>query len=224
MNCEQIRTLMMDYLYDELSKEDHETFNAHLDQCRECREEMESLKTTSGILQQWKGVESEIRVIAVKERSFTFAKFKEFLNDGFFRPKKLAIGFACAFSAIFLFLALANTEISISNGNFKMRMSLFDGSEQLAHSGIANSSQAVEELLRENLQLTRSLIEQSEARQRQELAYVLSSFKEDIDLQRYQDLSLIKYGLKELQKNTYQKMEQIDSTLTEFVRPADIRY
>ena len=67
MDCEQIRTLMMDYLYDELSKDERETFISHIEQCNECRTEVESLKATSGILQQWGEVENDIRVIAVKE-------------------------------------------------------------------------------------------------------------------------------------------------------------
>lgn len=223
MNCEQIRTLIIDYLYNELSKEDRKAFNIHLDKCRECTEEVESLKTTSGILRNWKDVESDIRVVLVKEKSFSFSKFKEIIINPMLRPKRLAVGFTCAFLALFLFLALANTEISVSNGNFSMRMSLFDQREQQNRSDPANSSQLVEELVRENFQLTRSLIEQSEIRQRQELAYVLSSFKKDIDQQRYQDLNLIRYGFDDLQKNTYRQMRQIDSTLNEFIRPADIR-
>ena len=219
--CEQIRTLMMDYLYDELSKNDREAFIAHLDQCNECREEVESLKVTSGILQQWGEVESDIRLIAVKERSSSFATFKKFLGNGLFRPKKLAFGFGCAFLAVFLLLALANTEISVNNGNFNMRMSFFERPEQQVNSDIANSSQLLQELVRENFQLTSSLIEQSEAKQRQELVYVLSSFKKDIDQQRYQDLSMIQYGFRDMQKNTYR---QIDNTINKIIRPADINY
>jgi hypothetical protein len=189
--------------------------------CKDCSEEIESLKITSGILQQWGEVESNIRVIAVKENSSSFMRFKEFLNSSLFMPKRMAAGFACAFLGIFLFLALANTEISVNNGNFNMRMSFFSHSEQQVNTDIAGSGKLVEELVRENLMLTSSLIEQSEKRQRQELAYVLSSFKKDIDLQRYQDLNLIQYGFKDLQRNTYQ---QIDNTLNKIIHPANINY
>lgn len=224
MNCEQIRALMMDYLYDELSKEDREEFILHLDQCDECREEMESLKSTSGILQQWGEVKDDIRVIAVKEKSSSSGKFREFFSSGVFMPKKVAVGFACAFTAIFLLLALANTEISINNGNFNMRMGFFNHTEQRTSTGIAGSIPLVEELVRENFQLTRSLIAESEDKQRRELAYVLSSFKKDIDQQRYQDLNLIKYGFEDIQKNTYKQMRQIDNTINELIQPADIKY
>lgn len=224
MKCDQIHTLMMDYLYDELSKEELEAFESHLSQCKECREEIESLRTTSGILQQWGEAEHDIRVIAIKERSSSSGKLKEFFSKGVFRPKKLTYGFACALSVVFLLLALVNTEISINNGNFNMRISFFKRPDSQVNTDIVKSSQLVEELVRENFQLTSSLIEQSEARQRQELAYVLSSFKKDIDQQRYQDLNLIQYGFKDLEKNTYQQMRQIDNTLNEIIRPADISY
>lgn len=224
MKCEQIRAVMMDYLYDELSNKDCEAFITHLDQCDECRKEVESLKTTSGILQQWEDVEHDIRLIVVKEKTFSFDKFKEFLNNHLLKPKKLALGFAGAFSVVFLFLALANTEISMNNGNFNMRMGFFDRHEKQVNTGIANSSQLVEDLVRENFLLTRSLIEQSEARQQQELAFVLSSFKKGVDLQRYQDLKLIQYGLKDFQKNTYLQFREIDNTLNVLSRSADIKY
>ena len=224
MNCEQIRTLMMDYLYDELSNEDREEFISHLDQCKECNMEAESLKTTTGILQQWGEIEDDIRVIAVKEKSPSSGKLREFLRNGVFMPKKMAAGFACAFAAILLFLALVNTEISINNGNFNMRMSFFNRPEQQVNKDIAGSSPLVEELVRENFQLTRSLIAESEEKQRNELAYILSAFKKDIDQQRYQDLNLIKYGFNDLQKNTYRQIQQIDNTINELIQPADLKY
>ena len=224
MKCERIHTLMMDYLYDELSKEDKEAFISHLEECNECRKEVESLKNTSGILQQWRETEPDINIIAVKEKPSSFKVFKDFIGNNVFRPKKLAAGFACAFLAIFLFLALANTEISVNNGNFNMRMSLFDHTEKKGNEDIEKSGQLVEELVRENFQLTRSLIEQSEVKQRQELAYVLSSFKKDIDQQRYEDLNLIRYGFKDIQKNTYRQISEIDNTLNQIIRPANISY
>ena len=223
MDCEQIRALMMDYLYDELSKVDREVFDSHLVRCSGCREEIESLITTSSLLQRWGEVESDIRVIAVREKYSILSKLKEFFNYSFIRRRKLVYGFVCAFTAIFLLLALSNTEISRNDGNFNMRMSFFNRPEQQAYTDIANSSPLVEELVRENFQLTRSLIAQSEEKQRNELAYVLSAFKKDIDEQRYQDLNLIKYGFNDLQKNTYQQIRQIDNTLNELILPADLK-
>lgn len=224
MKCEQIHTLMMDYLYDELLKEDLEEFDSHLARCNECREEVESLKTTSGILQKWGDVEPDIRLIVVKDKSSSFERFKEIFKRRLFKPRRLVFGFACAFSVIFIFLALANTEISINNGNFNMRLSFFNRPEGKVNTDIINSSQLLKELLRENLQLTTSLIAQSEAKQRQELAYMLTSFKKDIDQQRNQDMNLIGYGLNDFQKNTYQQIRKIDNTLNKLIRPADIKY
>lgn len=222
--CEQIRTLMMDYLYDELSKDEREAFISHIEQCNECREEVESLKTTSGVLQQWGEVENDIRVIAVKEKSASFIRIKEFIKNHFLKPKKLAFGFTGAFAVVFLFLVLTNTEISINDGKFNMRMSLFDQPEQKTNIDFSDTNQLVAALIRENLQLTHTLIKQSEKRQRQELTYILLSFKKEIDEQRYQDLNLIQYGFKDLETNTYYQIKNIDSTLNKLIHPADIRY
>ena len=221
--CEEIRSLMMDYIYDEMSEEERKVFELHLSGCSLCWAEVESLRKTSGILCEWIEPEPDIRVIVVKERSPFSERFKDTFGSVFFRPKRLVFGSVYALVAIFLFLSLANTEISLNNGNFSMRMSLIKSSKPAqTEEAPGKTNLLVEELVRENYQLTRALIEQSEARQEQKLAYVLSSFKKELDEERYHDLNLVQYGFKELQKNTYQQVQEIDGALNRLIRPANI--
>lgn len=222
--CEDIRALMMDYIYGEMSEEEARFFELHLTRCPECRAEVESLKKTSGILGEWVEPEPDIRVIAVKERGSFFGKVAGSFINGFLNPKRLAFGGVGVLLAIFLFLSITNTEISLNNGNFSMRMGSFNPGES-AHK-VAETDKTgllVEELVRENFRLTSALIEQSEARQKQELLYVLSAFKKELDEERLQDLSLIQYGFRDIQKNTYQQMQEMDA-LKGLIRPADISY
>jgi len=222
--CEEIRSLMMDYIYDEMTEEERKVFELHLSGCPECRAEVVSLKKTSGILGEWVEPEPDIRVIAVKERSSISERFKDTFGSVFFRPKRLVFGSVYALVAIFLILSLANTEISINNGNFSMSMSLMKSSKAPQTEGApVKTNLLVEELVRENYQLTRALIEESEVRQEQKLAYVLSSFKKGLDEERYQDLNLVQYGFTELQRNTYQQVREIDGALKGLIRPAHIQ-
>jgi len=222
--CEEIRALMMDYIYDEMSETDRKAFEFHIAGCPECRAEVESLKKTAGILSEWVEPEPDIRVIAVKERSPFSERIKAIFGSGFFMPKRLVFGGVYALLAFFLFLSLANTEISFNNGNFSMRMGFMKPSKtDHLGEGQAKTNLAVEELVRENYQLTRELIAQSEARQKQELAYVFSSFKKELDEQRFHDLNLVQYGFTELQKNTYRQVQEIDGALNRLIRPAYIQ-
>lgn len=222
--CEEIRSLMMDYIYDEISEADSNAFELHLSECPECRAEVESLKRTSCILGEWVEPEPDIRVIAVKEKPSAYLKLKELISNWVSRPKKLAYGFAYTFTAVFLLIAFANTEISLNNGVFNMRMGFFDRSEQQGNTGDENPSPLVGELLRQNFQLTTSLLEQSEEKQRKEIAYLLTTLKTALDQQRYQDLLTIQYELKNIQKTTHQQISQIDRVLSRMINPAEIRY
>jgi hypothetical protein len=223
INCKDIRAMLMDYIYDEISETDREAFELHLTGCTECRKEVESLTSTSGLLKKWVEPEPDIRVIAVKEKSQSNGKYTGLFRNLFSCPNRFVFGSAFALLFIFMLFSIANTEISFNNGNFSMRMSFMKPSKppQTDEAPI-KTNQLVEELVRENYQLTRALIEQSEARQEQKLAYVLSSFKKELDEERYHDLSLVQYGMRELQKNTYQQVQEIDGALNQLIRPANI--
>ncbi len=223
MKCEKIRALMMDYIYDELQEKDGAAFEEHLKKCSECREEVESLNVTSDILQQWEEPEHDVRMIVVRDKVSLFDKLKELLNGGFFKPNKIAFGFTCAFLFLFLLLAAGNTEISVKNGDFSIHMALFDHAEQPVDDD-PKSDRLVEELVKQNFQLVNTLIEQSEERQNEKLAFILTSFKKELEQQRYKDLKAIQYGIKDMQKNTYQQIQEIDTVLNELVRPVDLRY
>ncbi len=222
-NCKDIRAMIMDYIYDEISETDRKAFELHLSRCTECRKEVESLTSTSGLLKEWVEQAPDIRVIAVKEKSQSNGKYTGFFRGLFSGPKNLAFGSAFALLFIFMLFSIANTEISVNNGSFSMHMGFMkpsdpgqQGEEQV------KTNLLVEELVKENYQLTKALIEESEARQRQEVIYALSAFKKGIDQERYHDLSLVQYGMRELQKNTYQQVQEIDGALNRLIRPANI--
>jgi hypothetical protein len=224
MKCEQFRSLMMDFLYDEMSEEDRISFNSHLSQCEECRKEVESLRFTSRILRQWEDVDHDINVIPVKDKPLWITRFKDSILNLFSRPRKIATGLAYGFAAIFLLLAIANAEISFKDGDFKLSMGLLPRPEQQENINDLYAQRLVEQILNENIRLTSSLIQESETRQRKELAYILLSLQKDIERQRYQDLNLVGHGLDTIQKNTNQQIQQIDYTLNEIIHPENKRY
>jgi len=223
MKCDTIHPLIIDFLYDEITEENKKILQLHLKKCAKCREEVESLKSTSNILQKWEDVEPTFNLVMVTEKVSWTNNLKEQFQKLFPKPKKIAFGFAYGFIGIFLLLALANTEISYQQGNFKMSMGLFSkqsGQEQVEANAML-TNQLVEKLQQENYYLMKTMMEQSEARQQKQWQSSLVQFNQNLEQQRIQDLRLIGSGLNNFEKNTYKKIERIDNSLYELFRPVN---
>jgi hypothetical protein len=224
MKCEEIRSLMMDYLYNELSEEDRDAFISHLAICHDCRKVAESLKTVSNILQQWEDVDTEINIMPFRDNRSWILRLKDSLSSFLPSPGKMSLGLAYGLAAIFLVLSVASTEISFKDGNFKMSMGFLSRPEQQENQNDLYVQGLIERLFNENIRLTSSLIQENEARQRKVLAYFLTALQKDFERQRYQDLNLVGYGLESIQKSTNKQIQQIDYALTELMRPDNDRY
>ena len=223
MKCDNIHPLIIDFLYDEISEENKKILQSHLKQCKKCREEVKSLKNTSKILQKWEDVEPDFNLVMVTEKVGRIENIKERFQKLLPKSRKIRYGLAYGFVGIFLLLALANTEISYQQGNFKIRMALFSKqSEQ--NQNKANeilSNQFIEKLQQDNYYLMKTMIEQSEARQRKQWQSSLVQFNQNLEQKRIQDLNLIGSGLSDFEKNTYKKIQRIDNSLYELIRPVN---
>ena len=223
MKCDLIHPLIIDFLYDEITGENKKILKLHLNKCDNCREELESLKNTSTILQKWEDIDPDFNLVLVTEKISWFNNLKERFQKFFPKQKKIAFGMAYGLVAVFLLLALANTEISYQQGNFKMSMGIFSKQaekSQLEPNDIL-TNQFVEKLQKENYYLMKTMIEQSEASQQKQWQSSLVQFNRNLEQQRIQDLNLIGSGLNSFEKNTYKKIERIDNSLLELVRPVN---
>ena len=223
MKCDNIHPLIIDFLYDEISEENKKILQIHLKKCDNCRKEVESLKNTSKILQRWEDVEPDFNLVMVTEKVGWIENIKERLQKFLPKSRKIGYGLAYGFIGIFLLLALANTEISYQQGNFKMRMALFS-KQSKQNQNKANeilSNQFVEKLQQENYYLMKTMIEQSEARQRKQWQSSLVQFNQNLEQKRIQDLNLIGSGLSDFEKNTYKRIQRIDNSLYELIQPVN---
>jgi excisionase family DNA binding protein len=57
MKCEEIRDRLTEFLDEELPEDIYKIVQTHLDECEDCRKELESLKSVLSVCQQWKGIE-----------------------------------------------------------------------------------------------------------------------------------------------------------------------
>ena len=218
MKCRDLKPLFMDYIYDEISDKDRSLFLAHLSQCQACQKELAALKQTSNILQRWEDVDPDFNVVMLMEKVSWFSKMKEGLASLFPTHKRFVYGFASVTVGIFLLLAIANTEISYRKGEFKMSLGLFSKPPAKTTVDDALTQQLIQKLQQENFYLTSSLIQQSEARQRKELASNILKLKQDFEHQRVEDLNMVGFGLDNIEKNTFRKIESTDKSLNEIIR------
>ena len=223
MKCDQVHPLIIDFIYEEISDQNKEILQAHLIKCSKCRQQVESLKNTSKILQQWEEVEPDFNLVLVTEKVSWSDSIKEKLRKFLPRSKKLSLGLAYGVVGILLLLALTNTEISYQSGNFKLSFRLFTKEPppiQNENKATANN-QVLEELRQENYYLIKRLIEQSEARQRKEWQTSLVQLNHNFEQRRIQDLNLIGLGLNDIEQNTYKKLQRLDNSLNELFRPVN---
>lgn len=57
MECEEIRDRLTEFLDEELPDDIQKTIQAHLDECEECRKELESFRNVLNVCHQWKGIQ-----------------------------------------------------------------------------------------------------------------------------------------------------------------------
>lgn len=218
MSCKDMQSLLMDFLYDEISDADRELFLAHLADCKSCQQDYISLKRTSSILQEWEDVNPDFNIIVVNEKSHWANYLKDLLAKLIPRPKKLAYGVIGSLVGIFLLLAAANTEISYQQQEFKLRLGLFQKPVNAAKTDNLATQRLIEQLQQENYLLMTSLIQQSEARQRKEMSAAMIQLRQDIERQRIEDLNLVGFGLENIERNTYHRIQKTDNSLNEFIR------
>lgn len=218
MNCNQIQPLFMDFLYDEISDDDRQMVQAHLSECDSCQRELDSLRKTSQLLQQWEEVDPDFNVVMVTEKVSWFGRLKGWVTKLLPRPKKIVYGLAYSLVGVLLVLAVANTEIVYRQGEFNVRMGLFSKPTPLQTTDNLATQQLLEQLQKDNYILMNSLIQQSETRQRKEIASALIQLRQDVERQRVEDLSLVGFGLDNVEKNTVRQMRKTDNSLNELIR------
>ena len=218
MKCNEIKPLLMDFVYNEITEEDRHLFEAHLSQCDSCQKELEALQKTSNILQQWEDVDPDFNVVMVSEKVSWSSLVKQRLSQLFPSHKKLVYGFVYATIGIFLLLAVVNTEISYKQGEFKMNMGLFSKpASQEQHENLL-TQEFLDQWRKENYYLMSSLIQQSEQKQRKERTADFLQLRQDLAQQRIEDLNLVGLGLDNIEQTTSRQLMRTDNNLNELIQ------
>jgi len=205
MKCEEIKCLMMDYLYDEIKADDKSQFMKHMSECEQCRKELIKLQDTSTLLKKVDDVDPHLNLVFIQDTSSAWSRIRQRLAGS---PKKVAYGFAF----VLILLSIINTEFTLKDGEFSVKMALFHHKQEVITEKQDNYNYAdqakLAQLQQQNMRLMESLIVESENRQRQQLIATLAQFSRDINSQRTSDLQIMNAGLNELEKSIFSKVDQ----------------
>ena len=205
MRCDDYKNLMIDSLYDEISKDDRSRLDEHLKTCENCRIEFNKLKSTSKTLQKWEDIEVPVNLTFIKESKSIFHNLIEKI-----RPVKVLYGFAIGFAAMLLLLSITNTKIEIQDGNFNMDFNLF-GQKKSAQADANMITKAdFDKFKNENMNLVAQLIEAKSNEQKMETMLLMQRYYQELDNQRKSDLKLVSHGLEQYRTGTESRIEQTD--------------
>jgi hypothetical protein len=213
MTCDEIKILLMDFLYNESAPESEKLVRTHLQSCATCRFEYEALNRTSLTLKAWENEDPRLHLVFVRESQSWLGALKEKL----FPAETPLVGKLAGVAAgivlgVLLVSAALNTEISFNNGNFAYRTSLAPPPAATA------DSQLVAQMQQQNLEMFNRLLLASRQQQREEFNRTLAQFAAEISRQRQSDLQLVGQGLDAFHQHTNSRLEHNDEMLNRLLQ------
>src|SRR6056297_1013214 len=124
MKCKDYKRLIMDMIYDEISPDNKQKIEEHLQHCGECRKKYQELVTVPDFLNQWKDEPVPVQLTFTQEESSWAAILQKLIPD-FGRVKKIGLGFA----VILFIMALFNTKIEVTDDGFTFQTALLTSRE-----------------------------------------------------------------------------------------------
>lgn len=211
MSCDDMKILMIDSLYQEISPPDAARLEEHLQGCQSCQAEFSALTSTSRLLQKWPDLDPNMHIVFMTGSQSWLKKFFSFLP-----VRKLAYGFAVAAAIIFMVLTIANSNVQYQNGNWDIQLGL---ARRPASAPPIYATRA--ELLQtqnENILLIRQLLEANNLEQQQLVQRTLAQLALDLEQRRRQDLSLVARSLDNVHYGAKIRLDRTDQVLNNLIR------
>lgn len=217
MKCDISKEMLIGYFYKDLDAIEQKRIESHLPRCQNCREELQKLSQTKEILQTWPEETPEPGAVFVPPK---VSRWKSLfpLQSNALGWRRVRFGLAAGCLAVLLLLSLLNFELSYSQGNFSMKLSLLPRpkNESRSITGPVDSlktpvtQRQFKQWQNQTERLVRQMVRTSESRQQQQLKLALSEFANDMDLKRRSDLQLVGQGLEVLQLSNEDRFEKAE--------------
>lgn len=217
MSCKISKETLIDYAYNELPEKERAEFETHLAGCEACRSELAGLKSTSNLMQRWENERSGLHLKFVQPP----VAIGQTIAALWTRIRRPVRGLAIGFAGLLLFLSLANFEASYSNGEFSMKMALFDRGTPSPEQPLPDQDLLAQPVSQgefqrwqfQSYQLMSDLLLDSEKRQQAQLSATLSRFASEMDQQRREDLQLVGKGIEAYYWSNQSEIRQTNRAL-----------
>ncbi len=217
MKCEDTKLLLLDFLYDEIAREDEKRLREHLDICSTCRNEYEALQRTSLTLRAWPDEEPQQNFVFVENRPSWRAAFKQVLFPEH-APwwSRLGFGLGVAVVTAVLVSAVFNMEINYNDGQLTYRAGLQP--RPVIELTDEAKTQLAAELQQQNREMIARMVQAGYEQQQQELDRTLVNLATELHRQRQSDLQLVGRGLEEMRQSTDTRWQQTNRIIDQLIR------
>lgn len=221
MNCKKMEEVLVDLIYNEVSKKDEELAKYHLLSCRSCTKKYNKLKETTTALARWTEEEPEMNLLFIEEKVPLIERLIGKLDQFGITPQRFVIG---AFTSIFilvLFTGIMRTDAVYHDGKWEISFG-----DNLKRDEFRNENAVLAEfkkLQEENLALISSILLNSERRLREENMNSVSILANEFAKQRQQDLFLIGNSINKLAQRNQDRQVQTNQLLNELYRLSSYR-
>ena len=202
MQCNEIQSLMIEDIYNEIIPENKKALQQHLKECDNCAAEYQELRDTSDTLKLWKDEKPEsIELPQIMPKPKT--------------SKRIFFRIAAVAASILLILSVTNFRLSFDSNGLDISFNLFGlttGTDQIAANILENGSQI------EQLQLMTELINAANDRQKQEMVTLLTDFYQAVEMRRQADLKVITQNMETLQSVSNQRIEETEKTMQDVIQ------
>lgn len=218
MKCEFSREKLVGFVYDELPADRKREVEEHLTTCASCSKEVQHLTHTTKLLRALPDEEPQLNLRFVEPGSR-----KSWLGKVVSRP--VGIGMAVGTVAALLLLALLNFDVSYTEGNLSVKLSLFPQPSQPVTESAADSVQYVtrpqfEAWQEDHVTAVEDLLAEVETRQRRESRVLLAELLQEIERQRQQDLRVVGRGLEAVQLTNEDRFRRTSAVLNQLLMQA----
>ncbi len=215
MNKNEIKQKLMDYLYDEMGDAERADFEEYITKNPDVKGELDELQGVRHVLEQVP-VPEQTEPMTTESSPFISAP-----NQAQESSKNLTvIRYMVAVAAIFLATLLTFSFINLQVGSNESGLYVHFGEKNVLQEQAVNEEMLADllnQIRDENALFVATMVEQSSARQSEQIEEVLNALTDYYDQRRQQDLLLIAEGFSQLEQDTYYRFMQTDEVIGEII-------
>lgn len=219
MNDQQARSLLMDYLYEEISEEKRRQLESYLENNPQLRKELDQLRETRSILKQMPEADPEKDLLVVDPHSRTVGEWWQQARS--LAPQSFLGKSAMAAAAVIILLLIVGSFAQLHMEKTGQGFSVSLGYSPTVNQGLSTQEAEVlvNQIREENAAMLSEYAKAISQQNEQQLQKVVNYFQQ----QRINDLQLVDRTIDDLQENTTYRLRQTNEYLGQMLQTVSSR-